>query len=478
MTKKNTSLRLCLMIGLCFLFTSSGYLTWLHHLMEYYSADTSNLLSEVVGYLFQVCGLGIFCFFLKKEASTLADSKTTQKNSITTQNVHFLVACVIDLVLIITASICTIPLLVVLLGFLMNFFHGIVAGFYLSMLIKKSTPTSYAGIFGFSYAIGTVTSWMISLLQTKLSMPDMYLLLIYSGIITLIGLLAIPQPKETEDTSSPAPDMLQSSTTNNSNLTISAKMIVLAVCCILLISLVNSLGFCLPLSVFHESHFSLEFTRLFYAIGLIAAGVINNKSRKFGGVACICALFFPFIELLLKNSSNLAILFWCIGYIFFGFLAVYRVTIFFDFAKSKKTLLFLAPCGLLVGRIGDAAGAFIGTALQMYPVILCAIAALFFIASIIVFFVCYEHLYFVSAKNESLSDNTVSSESEDSDFATLHNLSVREQEVLTFILSGKTNKEIADQLFVSENTIKFHVKNILKKTSCANRRELISLIKK
>lgn len=468
MTKKNTSLRLCFIIGLCFLFTSSGYLTWLHHLMEYYSADTANLLSEVVGYLFQVCGLGIFCLFLKKRTNVPAGSHST--------HIYFLIACVIDLVLIIAASICTIPLLVVLLGLLMNLFHGIVAGFYLSMVIKKSTPASYAGIFGFGYAIGTIASWMISLLQNRLSMPDMYLFLIYSGILVLIGLLAI-QTKKAEDTSSPGPDMSQTCMDGALRLTISTKTIVLTVCCILLISLVNSLGFCLPLSVFHESHFSLEFTRLFYAFGLIAAGIINNNSRKFGGVACICALFFPFIELWLKNSSNLAILFWCIGYVFFGFLAVYRVTIFLDFANSQKTLLFLAPGGLLIGRIGDAVGSFIGTALQMHPVILCTTAAIFFIASILVFFVCYEQLYFVSAKNESSSEHTASSESDDSDFAALLDLSVREQDVLQLILEGKTNKEIAEQLFVSENTVKFHVKNILKKTGCANRKELLLQIK-
>ena len=46
--------------------------------------------------------------------------------------------------------------------------------------------------------------------------------------------------------------------------------------------------------------------------------------------------------------------------------------------------------------------------------------------------------------------------------------------MLMLILDGKTNGEIADQLFISENTVKFHVKNILQKTGCRNRNDLVA----
>ena len=38
----------------------------------------------------------------------------------------------------------------------------------------------------------------------------------------------------------------------------------------------------------------------------------------------------------------------------------------------------------------------------------------------------------------------------------------------------KTNSEIAEALSVSERTVKFHIHNILKKTGCRNRNELLS----
>ena len=50
-------------------------------------------------------------------------------------------------------------------------------------------------------------------------------------------------------------------------------------------------------------------------------------------------------------------------------------------------------------------------------------------------------------------------------------LSQREVEVLRLIAAGKSNREIADVLFISINTVANHVRNILTKTNAANRTE-------
>ena len=49
------------------------------------------------------------------------------------------------------------------------------------------------------------------------------------------------------------------------------------------------------------------------------------------------------------------------------------------------------------------------------------------------------------------------------------NLSPREDEVLRLVAQGATNKEIADSLFISENTVKTHLRNIMDKLHLANR---------
>jgi DNA-binding NarL/FixJ family response regulator len=50
------------------------------------------------------------------------------------------------------------------------------------------------------------------------------------------------------------------------------------------------------------------------------------------------------------------------------------------------------------------------------------------------------------------------------------NLTPREIEVLQQLVTGASNKEIADRLFVAENTVKRHVHNILMKLDMPNRR--------
>ncbi len=53
-------------------------------------------------------------------------------------------------------------------------------------------------------------------------------------------------------------------------------------------------------------------------------------------------------------------------------------------------------------------------------------------------------------------------------------LTNRETEVLHLVAKGKTNKEISQELFISENTVKNHLKNILQKLQLDNRVQLTS----
>lgn len=59
----------------------------------------------------------------------------------------------------------------------------------------------------------------------------------------------------------------------------------------------------------------------------------------------------------------------------------------------------------------------------------------------------------------------------------IENLSIREREVFDLIVIGKSNKEIALEVNVSINTVKFHVKNIYGKLNIKSRKEVLTIDK-
>jgi len=56
-------------------------------------------------------------------------------------------------------------------------------------------------------------------------------------------------------------------------------------------------------------------------------------------------------------------------------------------------------------------------------------------------------------------------------------LTPREVEVVTHVLKGKTNKDIAEDMFVTEGTVKNYVSRILQKLELNNRSELIIMLR-
>ena len=54
-----------------------------------------------------------------------------------------------------------------------------------------------------------------------------------------------------------------------------------------------------------------------------------------------------------------------------------------------------------------------------------------------------------------------------------NSLSQREAEVVELVTQGLSNKEVANKLFVTEKTIKFHLTNIYKKMNVRSRAQLI-----
>ena len=86
----------------------------------------------------------------------------------------------------------------------------------------------------------------------------------------------------------------------------------------------------------------------------------------------------------------------------------------------------------------------------------------------------------LKGENEFMKNEIIkfSAELKDSPKEKLDLLSSREREIFNLIIDIKTNKEIASELNVSINTVKFHIKNIYEKLDIKSRKEAYSIAEK
>ena len=73
---------------------------------------------------------------------------------------------------------------------------------------------------------------------------------------------------------------------------------------------------------------------------------------------------------------------------------------------------------------------------------------------------------------ELIAEIDASSESEQKEDELL---SPREREVLRYVMQGQSNREIAEAIPLSVNTVKFHLKNIFEKLGVSSRKDAVSV---
>jgi len=96
------------------------------------------------------------------------------------------------------------------------------------------------------------------------------------------------------------------------------------------------------------------------------------------------------------------------------------------------------------------------------------IPAFYFFWSIII--TCYLGQFIVSDKNEIDYFNSLQR------FNKEYNITDREGDIVRLLLNGLSNSEICDELSISQNTVKSHLKNIFQKSGARSRIDLLSII--
>ena len=429
-----------LWVALCFTLTSGVYLSWLDRLVSLAGATQADWFSLVAGYLLQAAGTGVTFLWLRKRPDG-------------NHGRAFLTAALLLIAVSVPALITDSVFGVIAFGLMMNGLCGMISGFYLFSIGIRVDENRRSIVFGGGYAVAVVAVGLLALIGNGALLhgrfASAFFVLMTAGLAGLTAVFRPLSPAETDPTSVS---------------TLDRRQILSAFGVVLLISLVKNLGYGFP-SADIQTGLVPEISRIPYAAGLAAAGLISAKSRRNGMICTIAALIIPFLMLGLTHEPVSGTIFWGLDYVFFAFFSVFRVVLFLDIAGHTGHWE-LAPLGLLAGRIGDAAGTAVYLALGGSRIVLIGITAALFIPAVFLLFRLYENLYDLKAVQARQEREKFK------EFCVSHDFSAREQDIFRLLIGNKTNGEIAAALFISENTVKFHVKNILQKSGCRNRVDL------
>ena len=439
-------------IGICFLLTSTAYLAWTYHIMGLVKAPISEVVTLIIGYLFQAAGIGLFSLLIRRREDLA--------------RVSVYAALILHMLCLVPAVLAGTFIQAAAFGSVMNLFCGWIAGYYLYRLTTDVSAACSAMTLGAGYSASIVVSWALSALFGGALYHSVWILIIclaLTAIAFFILRIGQGQPDaETEEVTEKG----FSAGIQIPKETEFRKFLLLAGALVLVFSIVNSCGFGFP-SEDVEKGISVEFSRLFYAAGLLIAGYVNDRNRRYGAICAVAVLVIPFLMMAIRGEPVSLLIFWVLSYFTFGFYTIYRIILFSDIARGKG-LIPLCGFGLLIGRIGDAAGEALCLAMSGHFVIFVGLTAILYMAAVLLFFRVYLYIYQPEVKPPRSEQEIFNR------FSARHDLSAREREVLRFLLEEKTNKEIAEELSISEGTVKYHIHNLLQKTSCRNRLGLLS----
>lgn len=439
-TKKYTYV--AALIGLGFLWTGTAYIAQAYRLLGMLNGETVNLLTCGAYYVLQAAGVCIVALLFWKRFSVAGGRMLP---SFATLGALFCTAI----------SLCSFSLTVIIIfGALLNICIGMLSGCYITRLATE-VPQQHRGlVFGGAYAFGSLGTWLISLPMNGkfLWHYGSFFVIAAFAFTSLLLLKWLTPPQRIEQGS------------KYQNADFGNNVILLAAIVLMLLSMENTLGFAFPLKSAGNS-VKIEFTRVFYGVGLIIAGLVSDKNRRWGAVCCLCALAFPFAALALGSSISGETAMWMLAYLFLGFFSVYRVLVFSDIS-GKTGFPAWAAFGLLVGRLGEAAGTLGAGALTGTPLIV--ISSVVFVLVIALFFLLYQQLYSQVICPEGTEARKLD------EYVHRFGLSAREGDIFSLIIEGMSNAEIANVLYITESTVKFHVGNIFKKTGFSKRLGLIA----
>ena len=455
------------LVAVCFLYTGSVYMSQFYRLIPFFDASTVDLITSCINYALQAIGILIFITGLRIKPLFFGNP------------MFFIGAITFGIPLMIMMQLSASPAVIVFVGAVFQLCIGIYSGCYLCLFAKEVSPKNAGLFYGIAYAFGSIGTYLFSLCSGGefLVSKGIVCLYIFLALLTIFLLWFNRERLEYPKVQTP---------TSKAAFCKEYQPILHLILIVSVMMIISTLGSGLYYSLPQAENIDWNLIRTFYAIGLIAAGIVMDYRRWLGEVLTAASLIYPLIAFSLIGeglNNTIALSF---SYLFRGFLTVYYVISFTDLASSDNSRLYLAPLGLAVSRIIEALLTLILMLIPVPNIVQILLMAFFSVVLILLMVYKFKKLspFSANALHENLEGMSVTSApaigTGPSDllrqkalFAEQYHLTRREAEILDMLAEGLTDDEIAAKVYISRNTVRFHVSNILKKTETASRMEAV-----
>lgn len=424
MLNKN-NLKYILILAIGFFWCSSVYLTQEQYLTNYASAHFVNIVELLFGSFSMALGILIFGLLYHKNKNIrniyiifMILSIVSMISFFGTKNVYVMSVCLCLTCLFGTA--------------------GFGAGYHFSLL-GLNVEKEYRGrVFAIGYGLGSIGTYLLVLLPesfySSINSLVIYIPMILLNLYLILKKTNLIQIKE------------EKQTTNFKNYFIRISIIVLAM------ALLSALSTDVIAIKTIDVVGGYGATRLYYCLGLLIAGFLVDKKNDVFEILTIVSFVVSLLVIILLNEGYSINLIAGLSYSLVAFFVLFRTMTFINLVDNKKNMIWVSAFGLMYSRIMEGLMVlFEDRLIDHYTIMIIVITS-----SLSLVIVLYFLLYF---QNNKMTENDAVKS-----ISVKYKLGTQEEKVLNLLIEGLSNQEIADELFVSVNTIRNHIANIYKKT--------------
>lgn len=443
--KKKIFINNLLSLSLANAATTILYFAQMNRLYNFFEPNTVYLVTISYAYFAQGLGLLLFMLLCRYRPGI-------------SRNKYVIIGAMTAFVplLILTLLVRSGAVLMLLL-LMTNLLIGYVLAHFFTALAVSVDEKHIGMCWGSAYAVGNLLSWAASKIDATFLTPVKIIPTICIAIATSVIQLMLSGDQPVIEAAPVTPKKED------------AQKYLYVFVVIVLMSVIYTIGSTDYFMIAEEmTTGSTFYTRCMYAAGLFIAGIMYDKSHKLSAVFALASIIYPVMASILIKIPFQIDLIYCLSFFSLGFFAVYRSCVFISIGCKNKGLIYLSGLGLLISRITEGLFSLINTYVARSEVLGFIITGGLFVPLIVVF--C---MMFLNPEPAKETAKELSEEEKLIRFSEAYKLTRREEEIVVFLLKGATNGEIAEALTISEGTTRFHVSNVLKKTECKTRNDVV-----